>query len=139
MDRRIVITGLGTVNPVGKNVKEFWDGIVTGKSGIGPMTKIETDGIESKVAAEILDFKASDYMNSKAARKMAEFTQYGVVASIEAIEHAGLKEGTFDPERMGCVLGVGIGGFEILEDGYFKLCAKIFKLRAKIFKFFYIL
>ena len=121
MERRVVITGMGTVNPLGNSVSEFWTNIQAGKCGIGPLTRVDPEEFESKVAGEILDFKASDFMDSKAARKMALFTQYAVAASIEAMKDAGLDRGNMDPERLGTIIGNGIGGFEFLEEGFEKL------------------
>ncbi len=118
MKRRVVVTGMGTVNPLAKNVKDTWSAIKAGECGIGPLTLIDSEKYPSKVAAEVKDWKATDFLDKKAVRQMARFTQFACVAAKEAMEDAGLTEGTFDPFRSGVILGNGIGGFEIIEEGY---------------------
>jgi 3-oxoacyl-[acyl-carrier-protein] synthase II len=108
---------MGTINPLGHNVEELWDGIVNGKSGIGPVTKFDSTDFPAKIAGEVKDFKASDYIDSKTARKMALFTQYAVVAAKQALEQSKLlSSSSFDPFRSGVILGNGIGGFEVAEE-----------------------
>ncbi len=92
MRRRVVITGMGTINPIGHSVDESWDSLVKGKSGIGPVTKFDAAEFPAKIAGEVKDFKASDYIDKKSARKMALFTQYAVVAAKQAIEQADLLD-----------------------------------------------
>ena len=118
MSRRVVITGLGTVNPLGHNVAELWDGITHEKCGIGPLTRIDATEFATKIAGEVKDFKAGDFMDSKDARKMALCTQFAVAAAGEALRDAGLTEGKFDPDRTGTIIGNGIGGFEVTEAGH---------------------
>ncbi len=118
MSRRVVITGLGTVNPLGHNVAELWDGITHEKCGIGPLTRIDATEFATKIAGEVKDFKPGDFMDSKDARKMALCTQFAVAAAGEAIRDAGLTEGSFDPDRVGTIIGNGIGGFEVTEAGH---------------------
>ncbi|MFP4363565.1 MAG: beta-ketoacyl-ACP synthase II [Spirochaetia bacterium] len=121
MSKRVVVTGLGAITSIGKNVDEFWNGIQNCKSGIGPITYFDPEEFPAKVAAQVKDFKASDYFDRKEARKMARFSQYAVAASVEAVNDAGLTEGSVDPDRYGVILGNGIGGFEVLEESYQKL------------------
>ena len=121
MREKIVVTGMGTVNPLGHDLKETWQGITEGRSGIGRITRFDTTDYASKIAGEIKDFDPGLYMDRKEARKMALFTQFGVAASVQAMEDAGLKEGDVDPERIAVVYGNGIGGFEALEEAYIKL------------------
>ena len=125
MRRRVVITGMGTVNPVGNNVEELWDGIVKGKSGISRVTRFDTTEFQAKIAGEVKDFDMSPYVDKKTARKMAHFTQFAVAASHQALDQAGLlKENAFDPFRTGVILGNGIGGFEIVEESMVDLLDK---------------
>ena len=118
MKKRVVITGLGTINSIGHNVDEFWNSIKEGKCGIGPITRIDTTDFLTKIAAEVKDFKASDYMDGKDARKMALCTQFAVAAAGEAVRDSGITEGDFDPERIGTIFGNGIGGFEVTEASH---------------------
>ena len=124
MARRVVITGLGTVNPIGHDINEFWESLKAGKVGVGPITKFDTTDFPAKIAGEIKDFDVSKRIDKKEARKMADFTKYAVYAAVEAFEDAGLKEGDFDPFRTGVVLGNGIGGFEVIEEGLARLAAR---------------
>ena len=97
MKRRVVVTGLGAVTPIGNTVEEFWDGIKEGKVGIGEITKFDTTEYKVKIAAEVKDFQAKDRMDFKAARRMEPFSQYAVAAAKEAFEDSGLdmsKEAT---------------------------------------------
>lgn len=119
MRRRVVVTGMGTVNPLAKNVKDTWDAVKAGKCGIGLTTLTDVSKYPSKVAGEVKDWNASDYIDKRAARQMARFTQFACVAANEAMADAGFdKPGSFDPERAGVILGNGIGGFEVIEEGY---------------------
>lgn len=121
MKRRVVVTGLGSVTPIGNTVEDFWSGIKAGKSGAGPITRFDASEYASKIAAEVKDFIPTSVMESKEARKMDRFAQYATAASIEAMADAGLKDGDYDPVRTGVILGCGIGGFESLEGSYEKL------------------
>lgn len=125
MRRRVVITGMGTVNPVGHNVDELWDSIVNGRSGIGLITKFDPTEYPAKIAGEVKNFDITQYLDKKTARKMAEFTQFAVASAEQAMEQAGLlKEGAFDPFKAGVILGNGIGGFEVVEASLEDLLAK---------------
>lgn len=121
MKERIVVTGLGAVSPIGNTVPEFWKGMVEGRSGGGPITRIDATDLPTQIAAEVKDFDPRQVMDSKEARKMDRFSQYAVAASIEAVNHSGLDLANEDPERIGVILGSGIGGFESVELGYEKL------------------
>jgi 3-oxoacyl-[acyl-carrier-protein] synthase II len=121
MNDKIVITGLGAITPIGNNVPDFWESIQAGRGGIGPITRFDAEEYPSKIAAEIKDFKAGDYMDRKEARKMDAFSQYSVAASNEAMQDAGLTNGEVKPERLGVVYGCGIGGFNTLESSYWSL------------------
>lgn len=116
MKRRVVVTGLGTVNPAGNDIPSFWKSIKEGKTGIGPITLFDSEGYAAKVAGEVKDFDQTKYIDRKEARKMARFTVFAVAAAVQAAEDAGLKEGNFDPHKTGVCLGNGIGGFEVIEE-----------------------
>jgi 3-oxoacyl-[acyl-carrier-protein] synthase II len=124
MSKRVVITGLGTVNPLGNNVADFWKGIQEGKSGVGPITRFDATEYQTKIAAEVKNFDPADFMDRKDARKMDLFSQYAVAASLEAMSDAGIAGGSLDPTRLGVILGIGIGGFQTIEDSYWQLYQK---------------
>ena len=115
MKRRVVVTGMGTVNPLGNNVKDFWKAIRDGENGVGKLTRFDADGYTSKVAGEVKDFVPEKILEAKEARRMDRFTQFAMVSSLEAMRDAKLAVGETDPERFGIILGNGIGGIETLE------------------------
>ena len=117
MKKRVVITGLGTVNPLGNSIDATWAAVRAGKCGIGPVTKFDTTDIDSKIAGEVRDFRSEDWIDPKSARKMALFSQYAVAASVQAARDSGL-EGCIDGPRTGVVIGTGIGGFEVLNESH---------------------
>ena len=119
--RRVVVTGLGAVTPLGNNVGKLWEGISQGKSGIGPITLFDTTDFKVKIAGEVKDFVASDYMDKKDARKMARFTQFAVAAAGEALKDAGLSKDNIEGNRTGIYLGVGIGGLDVTEASIMKM------------------
>ncbi len=126
-DRRVVVTGMGVVSPLGHTVDQMWSSIKAGRSGIGPLTRFDTEGYSSKIAGEIKDFDPSTVMNRKEMRGMADYTLYAMYAAIHAMRDAGLDgEGGngFEPYRTGVYLGNGIGGFEIAEQGIEKLITR---------------
>ncbi len=127
MKRRVVVTGMGTVNPLGNNVNDFWKAIQAGENGIGKLTRFESNGYTSKVAGEVKDFVPERLLEAKEARRMDRFTQFAMVASLEAMADAKLAVGDTDPERFGIILGNGIGGIETLEAQ----CRRIFEKRPK--------
>ena len=124
MKRRVVITGLGAVTPLGNNVDDFWAGIQAGKVGIGPITKFDTADYKVKIAAEVKDFKAADYMDFKAAKRMENFSQYAVAAAKEAFAMAGLDMSREDPFRVGVIIGSGVGSLQAIEREHQKLLEK---------------
>lgn len=124
MSRRVVITGLGALTPLGNSVDETWRGMVEGRSGVGQITKFDASGYPATIAAEVKDFDIREYIDKREARKMDPFAHYSVAASMQAMQDAGLGEGSVDPERIGVVLGIGIGGFETLENSYEALFLK---------------
>lgn len=114
--KRVVITGMGTINPLGNDVDTFWENIKAGKIGIGPITRYDSEITPTKIAAEVKDFTPSDHMDRKTARKMARFTQFAVAAAGQALKDANLTEDNFDPDRAGVILGIGIGGLDVTQD-----------------------
>ncbi len=118
MKRRVVITGLGAVTPIGNTVPEFWQGIREGRVGIGAITRFDTENFNVKLAAEVKNFDAVERMDPKAARRMEKFSQYAVAAAKEAFEDAGLNMEEEDPFRAGVIVGSGIGSLEIEEAAY---------------------
>jgi len=117
-DRRVVVTGLGLVSPVGNTVASAWDNIVHGVSGIGSVTHFDNQGFACRIAGEVRDFDVTEYISAKDARKMDPFIHYGLVAGIQAIRDAGLESGTLDPTRIGVSIGAGIGGLRTIEKSY---------------------
>lgn len=124
MKRRVVVTGLGAVTPIGNTVEEFWNGIKEGKVGIGEITKFDTTDYKVKVAAEVKDFVAKDHMDTKAAKRMEPFSQYAVAAALEAFEDSGIDMEKEDPFRAGVIVGSGIGSLETVEREYAKIQTK---------------
>ena len=124
MSRRVVVTGFGMVTPLGNSVDETWQGMVDGRSGVARITRFDATGYPATIAGEVKDFDIREYVDKREARKMDAFSHYAVAASVQAMRDAGLPEGTFDPERIGIALGVGIGGFETLESSYEALFLK---------------
>lgn len=118
MKKRVVITGLGAVTPIGNTVTEFWSGIKSGKVGIGPITRFDTTGYKVKLAAEVKNFNAKERLDVKAARRMEPFSQYAVAAAKEAFADAGLDMNREDPYRVGVIVGSGIGSLQRVEQEY---------------------
>lgn len=124
MKRRVVITGMGAVTPIGNTVEEFWQGILENKVGIGPITKFDTTDFKVKLAAEVKDFDPKRHMDFKAAKRMDVFSQYAVVAAQEAFAQAELDMDKEDPYRVGVIIGSGIGGLPVMEAEHTKLMEK---------------
>lgn len=115
--RRIAVTGLGIISPVGNNVADAWQNIVAGKSGIAGITRFDASPFASQIAGEVKNFKITDYLSAKDARRMDIFIHYGMAAAIQAIKDAGIEDLTkLDPERVGVNIGSGIGGLPMIED-----------------------
>ncbi|MDC7241674.1 MAG: beta-ketoacyl-ACP synthase II [Spirochaetales bacterium] len=113
----IVITGIGTLTPIGLDRETFWTNLCAGTSGAAPITAFDTEGFTTTIACELKDFKAGDFMDRKNARKMSRFSQIAVCSALEAVRDAGL-EGSLDPLRTGCVMGSAAGDYEILEKQF---------------------
>lgn len=115
--RRVVITGLGIVSPVGNTVEEAWQNVLAGRSGIAPITKFDTSTFPVQFAGEVKNFDISQYISAKDARRMDHFIHFGLAAGIQAVRDAGLdKENAADPERVGVAIGSGIGGLPLIEE-----------------------
>jgi 3-oxoacyl-[acyl-carrier-protein] synthase II len=114
--RRVVVTGLGIVSPVGIGVAAAWANILAGVSGIAPITRFDTEGFPSRIAGEVKDFDVSKWLSAKEARRYDRFTHYGLVATMEAISDAHLDAYGGDKDRCGVCIGSGIGGLPMIED-----------------------
>ena len=114
--RRVVVTGLGVVSPVGIGVNTAWTNLVAGKSGISKITKLDTTAFASTIAGEVKDFNAEDFISAKDARRMDTFIQYGLAAGIEAFKDSGIEVTEENAERIGVSIGSGIGGIQLIED-----------------------
>ncbi|HAI20390.1 MAG TPA: beta-ketoacyl-[acyl-carrier-protein] synthase II, partial [Clostridiales bacterium UBA8153] len=113
MTKRVVITGMGIVSPLGQDLESFWSNLRSGRSGVGHITRFDTTNYSTKVGAEINDFSPEQYMDRKLARRSDRFTQFGLAASLMALDHAGLGNGE-KSHRAGVLFGTGIGGIETL-------------------------
>jgi 3-oxoacyl-[acyl-carrier-protein] synthase II len=132
MQKRVAVTGLGVISPVGNDVATFWDSLKQGKSGVGPITRFDASRTETKIAAEVKNFDPLLYMDKKEARKMANFAQFCVAAAVQAWRDAGLGEGfvaaegetapklPYAADRVGTIMGIGIGGIESLLESHCK-------------------
>lgn len=118
MKRRVVVTGLGTVSPVGNDVETSWNNILAGKSGIGPLTRLDPDNYSAKVAAEVKDFEIENFIERKDARKMDRFTHYALASAMMAVKDANLDINESNADRIGVWIGSGIGGMETLENQF---------------------
>ena len=124
MKRRVVITGLGAVTPIGNTVEEFWNGVRKGACGIGTITKFDTAEYKVHLAGEVKGFVAKERMDFKAARRMGTFSQYAVAAAKEAFADAGIDMEKEDPFRVGVMVGSGIGSLQVVEREYTKIMEK---------------
>ncbi len=119
--RRVVITGLGTINAIGKNVDSTWENLVDGVSGISTITRFDVSAFAAKIAGTIKDYDPKEYFEHKAIGKLDPYTQYALIAAKEAIEDSGLLISGFEPERVGVITGAGIGGMLTFEEEAIKL------------------
>lgn len=122
--RRIVVTGLGVVSPVGTGVEKFWSALKAGQSGITKITHFDASAFDSQISGMVNDFNPENYFNSKEARHLADFVQFAVASSREAIKNAGLDLEKVDPYRFGVLIGSGIGSLKTLEDEHKKYLEK---------------
>ena len=116
--RRVVVTGLGIVSPVGSTIESAWQSILRGDSGIGPITRFDASAYATRIGGAVRGFTISDYISPKEARRMDEFIHYGVAAGIQAVTNSGIDFATLDPGRCGVIAGAGIGGLATIEAEY---------------------
>ncbi len=122
--RRVVITGLGALTPIGNTAEELWTGLMQGRSGIGPITKFDTAGYATRIAGEIQHFDPLAYVDKKEARRLDPYLQYAIASAVMAVADAGIDPARVDSERFGVMIGSGIGGITTLLDGEHALLAK---------------
>ena len=114
--KRVVVTGLGALTPIGNTVSEYWDGLVSGKSGANPITYFDASNFKTQFACELKGFNVEDFMDRKLARKMDRFAQYAIVSSEEAIADSRIIEDNVEKDRIGVIWGAGIGGLETFQN-----------------------
>jgi 3-oxoacyl-[acyl-carrier-protein] synthase II len=121
MPRRVVVTGLGLISPLGIGTKATWNALLEGRSGVGPVTKFDAEGFSVRIAAEVKDFDPLRWFDAKDVKKLDTFVHYAVAASEMALEQSGLEIGDGNADRVGVVIGSGIGGFPMIEQNHIKL------------------
>ena len=134
--KRVVVTGLGALTPVGNNVAETWENLVNGVSGAGPITHFDASKFKTQFACEVKNFKVNEYLDRKEARKMDLYTQYAIVAAKEAIEDSAMDLDKVDKNKIGVIYGVGIGGLNTLEEELFNYALTKDKIGPKFNPFF---
>ncbi|MEO6902102.1 MAG: beta-ketoacyl-ACP synthase II [Bacteroidia bacterium] len=118
--RRVVVTGLGAITPIGNNITDYWNNLIQGVSGAAPITRFDASKFKTRFACEVKGFNPEDYLDRKEARKIDPFSQYGLCSAIQAVRDAGLDgENAFDPDRAGVIWGSGIGGLQTFQDECF--------------------
>jgi 3-oxoacyl-[acyl-carrier-protein] synthase II len=122
--RRVVVTGLGAVTPLGNTAEEFWSGLRQGRSGVGPITRFDTSGYPTRIAGEVRNFDPLKYVDRKEARRLDPYLHYAMACACMAVDDAGLDTATVDGERFGVLIGSGIGGITTLLDGEHALLDK---------------
>ena len=114
--KRVVVTGLGAITPLGNTVAQYWQGLLQGQSGIGPITLFEATHLACQIAGEVKGFNPCDYLDRKEAKRMDRFAQFAVCASQQAIADAGIEINDLNARQVGVVIGSGVGGIKVLED-----------------------
>ncbi|MCH6568022.1 MAG: beta-ketoacyl-[acyl-carrier-protein] synthase II, partial [Nitrospinae bacterium] len=115
MSRRVVVTGLGAITPLGNTIEENWEGAIRGKSGLGPITRFDADDLPVRIAGEVKDFQPEDWVDKKEIKKMDLFIHYSLAASYRALEDAKLQITEENSERAGVIIGSGMGGLMAIE------------------------
>src|SRR5262244_3596152 len=115
--RRVVVTGLGTLSPVGNTADEFWSALVQGRSGLGPITKFDTTGYPTRIAGEVRNFDPLNFVDKKEARRLDPYLQYAIASSTLAVQDSALDTAKVDGTRFGVLIGSGIGGISTLIEG----------------------
>ena len=114
--KRVVVTGLGAITPLGKSVPEYWDGLVKGVSGADIIQQFDITKFKTRFACEVKDFEPTNYLERKEARKLDRFAQFALIASDEAVKDAGISKENVDPDRVGVIFASGIGGITTFQD-----------------------
>ena len=114
--KRVVVTGLGALTPIGNSIEAYWEGLVNGKSGAAPITYYDTEKHKTKFACEVKNFDVEQFMDRKESRRLDKFSQYAIAASDEAIKDAGITDTNVDKARVGVIWGAGIGGLETFQE-----------------------
>lgn len=122
--KRVVVTGMGAITPIGLNTEEYWESLKAGKTGFGEITQFDTTDFKVKVAASVKGFEGKNYMDVKSARRMELFCQYAVAAAKEAMQQSGIDMESEDPYRVGCAIGSGVGSLQAMEREHKKLLEK---------------
>ena len=122
--KRVVVTGMGAITPIGLNTEEYWESLKAGKIGFGEITQFDTTEFKVKVAASVKGFEGKNYMDVKSARRMELFCQYAVAAAKEAMQQSGIDMESEDPYRVGCAIGSGVGSLQAMEREHKKLLEK---------------
>lgn len=121
--RRVVVTGIGAVTPIGLNANEFWEGLIAGKNGVAPITHFDTTNFETKFAAEVKSFNPDLYFDKKTIRRLDPFSQFAIASAVQAIDDSGLNLNKVNQEKAGVIYGSGIGGMQTLQSEHFKYFA----------------
>ncbi len=116
--RRVAVTGMGFITPIGNDVETVWSNLVEGVSGIGPITHFDTNGFDTKIAGEVKGFNPEDYMDRKTARHIGRYCQFALGASKQALAQSGLVPSEMDPDDVGVIVSSGIGGMEEIEKSH---------------------
>src|SRR5262249_13542823 len=116
MTRRVVITGMGTVNSLASDLKAFWHGLCAGRSGVGRIEQFDTSAFKVRFGGEVKDFKPEDYLDAKVARRLDRFAQFALAAAVKAVADSGIDFAREDPYRAGTIIGSGIGGLNEFEE-----------------------
>ncbi|AFY78210.1 beta-ketoacyl-acyl-carrier-protein synthase II [Pleurocapsa sp. PCC 7327] len=114
--KRVVVTGLGAITPIGNNLTEYWEGLLSGRNGIAPITRFDASQHACRIAAEVKGFDPHDYLDRKDAKRMDRFSQLGVAASLQALADAKLTIDDLNADQVGVIIGTGVGGLKVLED-----------------------
>src|ERR671937_1080066 len=139
VERRVVITGIGLVTPLGIGTKQWWEAAIAGKSGVGPITRFDASELPSRIAAEVKSFDASQFMDKKEARRNDLFIQFGLAATDLALKDAGLPTDKSLGERAGVIVGSGMGGLSTLEETHLTAVQKGHRRGSPLFFSFLIL
>lgn len=124
MTNRVVITGFGLITPVGHTIEDFWNSLINGKSGVGPVAAFDASEYPTRIAAEVKNFDPLDYMDKKDVRRTDRFVQFAIAASKNALKHAGISMDAVDAEKVGVYIGSGIGGLTTFEEQHKVLLEK---------------